>query len=141
MERYATLDRYTKEEVRFYTIAALIEILLFWKHWLLADTANYPALVALVWLVSAVNSSALTMLLIMTRQNLTVQYKIGTAALIVFSGALHAMYTDTLGLVQIVVVIALGFTLYEEYAASKELEHHLRGAGPSASAVDIQMAA
>lgn len=129
MERYNALDRYTKEEVRFYTIAALTEILLFWKHWLLADTANYPAIVALVWLVSAVNTTSVCMILLMTRQHLQVNYKIGTACFIVFSGFLHVMYTDMAGLIQIIAVVALVLTLRDEYFANKELEEQLRTGG------------
>jgi len=81
------------------------EFLLFWEHFVMKDSnISYPLGIVSVWTVSMFNSGV-TAALVYMRIIHTVHYKVFTAAFTAFSGCCHLLFTDTSGVILLVLLV------------------------------------
>jgi hypothetical protein len=102
-----------------------IELLLIWEHFVMKDTRiDYPIGIVLVWSLSLFNC-AVTAGMIRERMITTVHYTVFTAALTATSGCCHLLFTDTSGLILVILSSALAPTFLDEYRLSQALDQRL----------------
>lgn len=108
-------------------VCALIEWVLFYKHYILVshEISLYPWWVAVYWSASMVNSTFASVLML-TPTFVSIQYKLTTTCIIIFAGFMHMIYTDVLGIVQLLLTAAMLPVLHTDYRACIDLERRLK---------------
>jgi hypothetical protein len=108
-----------------FTCCFLVELLLLWEHFIMKDTTiEYPMGVVMIWALSLFNC-AVAAATIHERMVNNVHYKVFTAALTALSGCCHLLFTDTSGLILVVLASAVSPTFLEEYRLSQALDQRL----------------